>query len=682
MDLLTRGDSGPYLGRLAFGAADQDVFFARDQECAELKSLWADSRLVVMHGPAGSGKTSLLRAGLQRTVLQNTDLLPIGAISASSWFPEAVLPDHNPYTLAVLSCWSPAEARTQLSQISITDFLVERTLPSTWSEASPSIVAVIDQLEGIFTDAAKVRYRDELFNDLAMALEAVPHLKLLLSIRSDSLSALETYGGSLGIRSSARVPINALEREAALEAVVRPAEKAGISFAPGVAEAIVGDLCITQASADSQAPVDSIDEFPAPSPASVEPVQLQVVCLHLYRTLPDGVPAISLDLPEIHKNVDRYLAEFCTDVICETAAEYEEDAVNLRNKLIRSFVTSRGARKLIPEEKIAATGLLASLVHSLENKHLLTAQWDSGRRWYMVANDRLASIFHQLNQLSYTEYTPDLNAAGHLRIALKFLADGDHGHAEMHAWRALRSADSEDLRRQANVWSLLGNIAFEQGYSGVAEEYYRRAAELSEQLRDESAVGTLLGAIGRMQAKDGHDLAALEDLHSAVTRLPGDLTMKIELAKALWHLGQRQAAAAIFGTVLTIEPQFAEALAGRGQIRAESGDASSALDDLRTLRQVHPSMGMQPEVRSAYALALARSGRPETAMKEADAVLADSPDNGLIFLRAARVADVSGAPDRATVLLHQAAKARNPALSDDQLNEVSRLLAAIGSPDI
>ena len=43
----------------------------------------------------------------------------------------------------------------------------------------------------------------------------------------------------------------------------------------------------------------------------------------------------------------------------------------------------------------------------------------------------------------------------------------------------------------------------------------------------------------------------------------------------LWEAGQSQAAAAVFGTVLTVEPLSADALAGRGQIRAERGRLGS-----------------------------------------------------------------------------------------------------------
>ena len=205
----------------------------------------------------------------------------------------------------------------------------------------------------------------------------------------------------------------------------------------------------------------------------------------------------------------------------------------------------------------------------------------------------------------------------------------------------------------------------------------RLAAGLCEQLEDQSAVGRLIGAIGRMNALQGRYTAALEDLHSAVMRVPEDLTLRTDLANALWHAGQAKAAAAIFGTVLSIEPEFTEALAGRAQVQAESGNALSALDDLGVLQRLRPTARLEPEVRSVYALALARSGKPDSAMKEATAALAEANDNGPILLRVARVATESGAQDTAAALLQQAQKASNPALSLDQLNEARRLLSSV-----
>ena len=375
------------------------------------------------------------------------------------------------------------------------------------------------------------------------------------------------------------------------------------------------------------------------------------------------------------------ITEFCNYVISTIAAEHEMSVQRLHQWLEQTFVTSHGTRRIVPEGLDSTANMSNSLLRELENRYLLTVEWRSGKRWYTLTNDRLISAIRQLNRPSPSETRPVIDATDHLRVAINVMTEGELSSRREACVACPQNGRSADLRLQADARSLLGNLAFERGQLDVAEEQYRLAAGLCEQLGDQSAVGRLIGAVGRMNAQQGRYTAALEDLQSAVMRVPDDLTLRTELANTLWHAGQAKAAAAIFGTVLGIEPEFTEALAGRGQIQAESGNASSALDDLGALQRLRPTARLELEVRSAYALALARSGKPESAMEEATAALAEADDNGPILLRIARVATASGAQDRAAALLHQAERASNPALSFDQLNEARHLLSSVERQD-
>ena len=502
----------------------------------------------------------------------------------------------------------------------------------------------------------------------------VPRLRIMLSIRNEYLSELAKYGELLGISDRAYISLSILQHAAAIEAVALPMERAGYKFSSGLAEGLIDDLYAKPLNTLIRKTVPTVVE-------GVEPTQLQVVCSYLFQAVPSGVSLVTFDLFNVDSYVDRALAKFCSGVVSAVAAEHEISIQRLGEWLERTFITPRGMRRIVAEGVDRTASMSNSLIRDLVNRHLLTAEWSSAKRWYTLPNDRLISAIRQLNRPSKDEIGPVMDAADHLRVAVNITNEGELLLAEKHAWHALKTADGADLRLQADARSLLGNLAFKRGRLDVAEEQYRLAAELCEQLGDQSAVGRLIGAIGRMNAKQGRYTAALEDLHSAVIRVPEDLTLRTELANALWHAGQAKAAAAIFGTVLNIEPEFTEALAGRAQIQAESGNALSALDDLGALQRLRPTARLEPEVRSAYALALARSGKPDSAMKEATAALAEANDNGPILLRVARVATASGAQDTAAALLHQAQKASNPALSFDQLNEARRLLSSVEHQD-
>jgi tetratricopeptide (TPR) repeat protein len=589
-------------------------------------------------------------------------VLAPGRISDGSFLPEAVLlAGHNPFTLAVLSGWSPADSRVSLASLSLTDFLTQLALTSGQSATATGLIfAVIDQFEEIFADGAPAEQRNAFFADLAMAIQAVPGLRVVLSVRDDRLDGVRMYQELLGIRPEAFFFLGPLSRAAAVDAVRGPAEQAGFQFAPGMAEHVVDNLVVD---------------------GRVEPIQLQVVCAALLRSLPTAARTIRLDIPAITGIAARALAGFCTDALTGAAAELDIGAAALRSWLERTFITPEGTRAAVSADR-AALGQSASLLPGLVNRYLLTSERRSGgARCYMFANDRLVAAVHQPGGFSPPDSPPEIDAVTHLKIAADLAARREFGLAEKHAWYALEGADDRDLRLRANARSLLGNLSFEYGHLDEAGAHYLQAAKLSEQLQDEVSVGRLLGAIGQLHARQENFAAALEDLQSAVARVPGDLALQTDLANVLWRTGQAHAAVAVFGTVLTVEPGFAEALAGRAQISAENGNASSALDDLQALQRLRPSMGRQPELRSAYALALARAGRPDSAMEEADAAVASARDNGLIILRAARVARASGALDRASALLYMAAQASNPALSSEQLDKERRLLSSAAWPD-
>jgi tetratricopeptide (TPR) repeat protein len=663
----------PYVGRRPFDIDDREVFFGRDGDSQAVRDLWRVHPVLVVHGAAGVGKTSLLRAGLTRVLPDDAEVLPSARTLLRSAFPEAILPEHNSYTMAVLSSWRPAEPLTRLVGLSLADFLDARGLSSGWSTTRIPVFAMIDQLEELFQDRRALRRQEEFFQDLAAAVATVPRLRVLLSIRTEYVDELAGYKRMLRLNDHAYYSLGPLDRSAAIQAVRGPMAAAGRPYADDIAELVVDDLLTT-------GQVDVVDTRIRGSRGTVEPVQLQVVSSDLGYTLQRRRPA-EVTEADVRSQVDRSLARFCASVVAEVAAEQGLPTSAVGQWVKQSFITTDGTRAQVSEESAVLAEGGPMVTRGLINRHLLTAKVVSGTRWYLLASDRLIPGVRQLNDSVTSGARRQSDALEWLRAAGAALAVRDLDLAERYAEDALKSA-GEDLRLEADAYSLLGNVAYHRGRMDVAKKQYMHAARLREELQDQPAVGQLLGAIGRIHAMKGRYVAALQELQSAVVRLPGDLALQTELAKVLWGAGQPQAAAAVFGAVLTIEPDSPEALAGRGQIRAESGDASSALDDLQTLRRLRPSVSLLPDVRSAYALALARTGSAEAAMQEADAALDSAPDSGLVFLRAARVAREARAPGRATELLRKAASASDPALSSNQLGEVRRLMDSLRDDEV
>lgn len=655
--------STPYVGRRPFDVADGEIFFGRDSECAGLASLWQNESFVVLHGPAGCGKTSLIRAGLAQFLADKAGTLLVGSISHASSFPQAVLPDHNQYTISVLSSWRPAEPLTSIASFSLTRFLSKQIFRDSFYPERLPTFAVIDQLEEIFHDARAEQDRDAFFADLALAFRTVPQLRVMLAIRTEDLGQLERRKHQLNLKQLVCYRISGLGRRDALKAVRRPMEKAGQPYPNGVAELIVDDLL-------RRYPADALDAPVSRSAAAVEPVQLQAACSYLSNMV--WAEDLSfLDAAKVVASIEKALVAFCREVISEVAVELGVSTWAVGEWVARTFIDAAGSRIRVLAKSIASAGHQIATVRALLNRHLLIAVTGDGTRWYMLANDRVTLALRQLDEIMLRPDTSDWDSLARLEAAASALASGDSNTAERNADDVLRMVGL-DVRRQADAHSILGNVAYHRHHMKVAEREYMLAAQLCEQLQDRQAVGRLLGAIGRIRAMRGQYSAALEDLQSAVARLPEDLVLQTELAKALSIAGQPQAAAAVFGTVLMVEPDSIEALTWRGQLQADRGYYLAALDDLRTLRRLSPSAALQPEIQSAYALALAQAGDAEAASKEAAAALAAAPDHGVITLRAAQVARITGAQERAAELFRMASEAHNPPLSPDRLKEVRR----------
>lgn len=650
----------PFIGRRAFRAGDHASFFGRSGELRQLVALCMRGSPALLHGMSGVGKTSILGAGLVHALRREADVLA-GSVIAASPFPQAALPDHNPFTLALLASWSPGTSRTSLSSTSVTDFLRVRAAANGWSHKP--LIAVVDQLEELFIHPRRQQHRHEFLDDIATAARVVPAVTFVLALRSEYLADLAPYRPQLRLGPDVELRLGLLSRAAALEAVRGPAAAAGLSFPPEVAEALVDDLIAAPGHGTTAAE------------HGANPTQLQVICSSLWQSTGNDSSVITVGPRSVREHNDAALSGYCSDVIDEVAAEHNMAAAELTKILASRLVTGHGQPRVVRGDK--KIGITSSILRSLEARHLIRLVHNSGEPSYALANERLAPVVAALSRPAPRTAQPVIDAAAHLRTALAMQSAARQELAENHAWQALSVASASELKVKSDAYSFLGNLAFERDELALAEEYYLHAAQLSDQLQDQAAVARLLGAIGRLHAQQGRIEAAIEDLQSAVARLPGDLILQTELAKALRSAGQAQAAAAVFGTVLTIKPDFPDALAGRGEIQADRGNALAALDDLRLLRQVQPNLSTQPGLRSAYALALARVGMIRPALEEADAALASAGDNGLVYLRAACVVASAGrSPERAEALLRRAADAYSPAPTREQLNEARRFLAA------
>jgi tetratricopeptide (TPR) repeat protein len=677
------GVGEPYVGLRAYEVGDADRFFGRGQEAQDVATLWRGRQLLVLHGASGVGKTSLLQASvLPRIDPRTADVLPVGRLARGSSLPEEGDREGNPYTVSLLSSWSARRPPSQQGTPSITEFLTARPARlDDYGDPVP-VFAAIDQFEELFGDFSQRQTHCQSFLDeLETAVTQVPHLRLLLCVRDDYLGVL--WATELARRSRKdRYQLLALTPEAALAAVSKPLEPTGCAFAPGVAEELVTRL--------RTMPIRSRYGLPPSTVLAerVEPVQIQVVCSALWRELPPGTTQITAEHLHSYGDVGRALADFYQQVVADVAAEQHLDESALRRWLVRTFVTEWDTRDTVYEGASATGGMPNEVVRALCERHLLRVEWRRDANWYELAHDRLLEPV-KVAGWEGGEHEAELPGAAErqLRAAEMALNGGDVELAGKHAEEAVRLAaeavqndSGEPLRTLAEAETFLGMLARQQDQADLAEAHYRRAAAHFETLGYRSAVGRLRADIGALLVARGEIAQAMAELVSAAERLPGDMSVRVGLARAYAASGQPTAALSVYNNVLDVDPNHADALAGRGQLLIDLGDAAEGLAELDRLVRLHPDYRLNLAVRSARALALSRTGYVEEATAEVAAILPDVAEHGPALLRAGQVLLDSGKRDEAVDLLGRAVHARKPALRPYQRGVASQLVDSLGQP--
>jgi tetratricopeptide (TPR) repeat protein len=633
--------NNPYPGARPFRSAEQTLFFGRTVEAVVLRDLWQGNRLSIAIGAPATGKSSLLQAGALPLVTRRPfAVLPPGRITADSALPFAALPEHNPYTLALLRSWAPGEPESRLIGLTISEFIRERA-----RYPGSTVLACIDQVEDLFADARpdwndRLRFLQELGEALA---DENLSWHLLLVVREEGLAALPRE-----LCAGARMTVTPLSPRDAVNAVVGPAAVLGRRFAPDAVDAFLGDIRTSRI----VPPATGGERYVVAD--EVQPELLQIACAAFWDTLPVAPEDITVHDVRRYGGVDDALAGHYGHVVAQVAYRHGMAPARLRSWLLTTFVDRQGDRNSAYEVASETDGMPQSVTRALTEQHVLAAELRAGTRWYELLSERLIGPLRQ----GPAEWPPPEGAVGHLDAAERALALGDLDSAERDAKATLQAAPQDAFRNRARAQTVLGNCAWVRGSPRDAERRYQVAAELFQAVNDTSAVARSLAAVGQAMAAQGRLAEAVRQLGAAVERIPNDSLLQTELAVALWCTGDSRAAIAVLTSVLSSDGANRAALRARGEILADVGEARAAISDLDRV-----PLEDQPSTRAARALAIAELGDQATARREIETALIAAPRNGQVLLYAARATALSGDRAGAVILARRAVDATDPILS-------------------
>jgi len=210
-----------------YSSADKNIFFGRDAEIYALYNLLQQTRLVLIYGASGTGKTSLIHAGLPK-VFKTTDWFRVSVrrnddLNASFKQELARLTEQNEVT-------DISEAITVLHEI--------RWIP---------IYLVFDQFEEIFTIGNHAE-RIQFFTELKALLDAPLPCKIILSMREEYIGHLYEYEPFLPTLFDKRFRVEPM-KDATVRTVIEQMCAAGnVNLAEG---ATTADQILKQVKADN-----------------------------------------------------------------------------------------------------------------------------------------------------------------------------------------------------------------------------------------------------------------------------------------------------------------------------------------------------------------------------------------------------------------------------------------------
>jgi WD40 repeat protein/uncharacterized caspase-like protein len=232
----------PYMGLRAFDEDDAPFFFGRETLTQRLLNALSQQALLAVVGASGSGKSSIVHAGLVAALRQGKQIP-----DSETWWIRSLRPGAHPLeALAQRLVDSGTEKERAFQQMQIEGMLhlgVEGFVHWLRSRPEPMVVLVIDQFEELFTLAA-AEDRQRFLHLLLGAIEhAGDRFKLVLTLRTDFIaSCLEINGLAQHLqRSSLLIPPHLAEADYR-QIILKPAEKVGLTVDPELVEVLLQEL--------------------------------------------------------------------------------------------------------------------------------------------------------------------------------------------------------------------------------------------------------------------------------------------------------------------------------------------------------------------------------------------------------------------------------------------------------
>jgi DNA-binding SARP family transcriptional activator/WD40 repeat protein len=227
---LSLGSVNPYKGLRAFREADAAEFCGRSGLVDALVERVDADPFVLVVGPSGSGKSSLVHAGAVPT-WRHRDALVVSMVPSADPFVELE---------AALRRVATAEVGDIGSRLLEPDGLGD--IAADIATGDSPLVIVIDQFEELWTLVPSDAVRDRFAATIAATLAGGHDIRIVATLRADLYDRPlqhPVFGPIVRDSTFAVTPMTSNELH---DAIALPAERAGVRFEPGLVSTMVGDV--------------------------------------------------------------------------------------------------------------------------------------------------------------------------------------------------------------------------------------------------------------------------------------------------------------------------------------------------------------------------------------------------------------------------------------------------------
>ncbi|MCT7991821.1 WD40 repeat domain-containing protein [Laspinema olomoucense] len=224
--------TSPYKGLKKFDCEDKDLFFGRDQFLTSLVNELEQSNLILLLGASGSGKSSVVRAGLMPW---------LGQKWGSQFVKIIFTPDRDPFEsfyASLLSKYKQADA--QIAREAKADTL--HRVITQLKQSDEYWLIVLDQFEELFTTTQGDK-REIFINSLIhLNKTKLNSVKIIGTMRADFLDKLSPHPKLVKMTDKHRPMIAEMQSDELRLAIEQPAAHHGVLINPELVQEILKDI--------------------------------------------------------------------------------------------------------------------------------------------------------------------------------------------------------------------------------------------------------------------------------------------------------------------------------------------------------------------------------------------------------------------------------------------------------